>query len=77
MGRSRQTKRSELFLVRLWLDEATDGEIEWRGKVQRAVTGEAYYFQDLPQLPELLRLMMPDGSQDREAHPSEPDLTRE
>jgi hypothetical protein len=54
----RQPGRSDLFLVRLWVGEEGDGEREWRGKVQRAVTGEAHYFRDWPELADLLLTML-------------------
>lgn len=54
MGGGRQLKRSDLFLVRLWAEEASDGEKEWRGKVQKAVSGEAHQFRDWPELVNLL-----------------------
>jgi len=55
----RQTANSDLFLVRVWVRETDKGEREWRGKIQRAVSGEEYYFDDLPQLPDLLRSIIP------------------
>lgn len=64
MGGGRQRRRSDLFLVRLWAEEASDGETEWRGKVQRAISGEARYFHDWSQLVDLLLEMA--GSQGSE-----------
>jgi len=58
MREVRQPKRSDLFLVRIWVSESTGGETEWRGKVQRSVSGEARYFYDLPELADILRSMM-------------------
>jgi hypothetical protein len=42
-GRSR---RSQLFTVRVWLEELGEGRSEWRGKVQHVLSGEARYFRD-------------------------------
>jgi len=42
--------RSQLFTVRLWLEDLGDGRAEWRGKVQDALSGEACYFRDWPSL---------------------------
>lgn len=61
MGSGRHSKRSDLFLVRVWVSEAGDGDTEFRGKVQRAVNGEERYFHDLPELADVLRSMMPVG----------------
>jgi len=36
---------SYLFTVRVWREELEEGHIEWRGKVQYALTGEARYFR--------------------------------
>lgn len=64
-------ERSQLFLVRLWAEEATEGndsrgseatgvtensggQIEWCGKVQDVVSGQAYYFRGWPTLIDLL-----------------------
>ena len=59
MSRDRQFSRTDLFLVRVWAEDASDGETEWRGKVQRAVNGETRYFENWPQLLDLLQAMMP------------------
>lgn len=75
MRGSRQLKRSDLFLVRLWAREAGDGETELRGKVQRAVGGEVHYFSDLPELADLLRTMMPGALTGAEAQLPDPDIT--
>jgi len=59
MSIGRQRERSDLFLVRLWADGSGAGGMEWRGKVQRAVSGEAHYFHDWPEMVELLLAMLP------------------
>jgi hypothetical protein len=41
---------SELFLVRLWLEDLGQGRSEWRGKVQHVLSGEVRYFRDWPGL---------------------------
>ncbi len=54
--------RSNLFLVRVW-SISNDGEsddndkIEWGGKIQRVVNGEAHQFTSLQGLMELLEAM--------------------
>ena len=52
MGTRQHYKRADLFLVRLWSKESDDGsnaggdsgQVEWQGKVQRVVDGEAHQF---------------------------------
>jgi hypothetical protein len=46
MGSDQGNKRSQLFTLRVWTEEVAGGDIEWRGKVQRAVSGETLYFRD-------------------------------
>jgi hypothetical protein len=38
--------RSQLFTVRVWLEDLDDDLREWRGKVQHTLSGEACYFRD-------------------------------
>jgi hypothetical protein len=37
---------TRLFTLRMWQEEAGEGQTEWRGKVQALPDGEAYYFRD-------------------------------
>jgi hypothetical protein len=37
---------SQLFTVRVQLEDLGDGRSEWRGKVQHTLSGEACYFRD-------------------------------
>jgi len=37
---------SQLFTLRVWQEQMTDGQAEWRGQVQRVTTGETLYFRD-------------------------------
>ena len=62
--------RSQLFLVRLWAEQdrdeigdcdgsaSTNIDIEWHGKLQHVVSGQACYFDGLAALPEVLGRMM-------------------
>jgi hypothetical protein len=43
---SESAHRSQLFTVRVWLEDLGDGRSEWRGKVQHTLGGEACYFRD-------------------------------
>ncbi len=49
--------RSQLFLLRVWLDDAP-GENEGQGRVQHPVTGEAHPFRTCAELKRLIRDMM-------------------
>jgi hypothetical protein len=40
------TRVNRLFTLRIWQEEAGEGQTEWRGKVQALPDGEAYYFRD-------------------------------
>ena len=58
--RSHHLKRGNLFLVRLWNDDAPGegGKAAWRGRVQRVVDGESHQFDDWQDLTETLMLML-------------------
>ncbi len=53
-------RRSDLFLVRLWTEGGDDGsgKVEWHGKVQHVVDGEAHPFSGWQGLIELLLAML-------------------
>lgn len=59
MATGRSRGKSDLFLVRLWGEEAENGATTWCGKVQRALTGEATSFQGWPELVDHLLAMLP------------------
>ena len=50
--------RSQLFTVRVWLDDLDDGRLEWRGKLQCVVTGETRYFREWSALLRFLSEML-------------------
>ena len=56
MGTRNYHRRSGLFLVRIWAEQAGDGtrQAEYHGKVQRVADGESRHFNDWPALIELL-----------------------
>ncbi len=37
---------SQLFVLRMWQENLGEGQLEWRGKVQHMISGEAHYFRD-------------------------------
>ena len=65
---------SQLFLVRLWAEETrgsgdgsegSEGQIDWCGKLQHVVSGEARYFCGCPQLTDTLLQMMQEHQKHR------------
>ena len=58
MTKHRHLGRSDLFLVRLWTENTATGSELAHGKVQRAVSGEADYFDDWQGLLDRLRAMV-------------------
>ncbi len=50
--------RSHLFTLRLWPEELGDGRLEWRGKVEHVLSGQARYFRAWPALVESLAAML-------------------
>ncbi len=38
--------RSQLFVVRVWLEKISDGKSEWRGRVLHVSSSETCYFRD-------------------------------
>lgn len=67
-----ETPRSHLFLVRVWREELGEGNVEWRGRVQAALTSERLYFRDWDGLVTALEklLELSDSSLKREPEPS-------
>jgi hypothetical protein len=49
--------RTHLFTLRIWPEPLGDGRVEWRGKVQHVLSGEAHYFRDWPGLIDLMQQM--------------------
>jgi len=61
MSPKHRTNRNDLFLVRFWLQDRSsqpEGQIQWGGKVQRAVSGESHEFNDWDALVKALRTML-------------------
>jgi hypothetical protein len=58
MAAGRRLGKSDLFLVRLWIEETENGAVAWCGKVQRPTTGEANLFHGWPGLIDLLLAML-------------------
>jgi hypothetical protein len=58
MDRPSKSPRSQLFTVRVWKEEVSNGQIEWRGKVQLVNSGDVRYFRDWDALVPLLLTML-------------------
>ncbi len=56
-----ELNRSHLFTIRLWPELLDDGQVEWRGKVQHILSGEARYFRDWSTLITYMQEMLPAG----------------
>ena len=48
-----------LFTLRLWREELSQGEAEWRLQLRSVETGKTHYFRDWPSLTGLLLEMVP------------------
>lgn len=72
---------SHLFTVRVWQEEISHTDAEWRGRLQHVPSGQVYYFRNWGTLIRHLLSMLPDGGyatlqptpDDWAAHQSEPD----
>lgn len=58
---------SHLFTVRVWREEMGNGRVEWRGKVQHALSGEARYFREWAELIAFVRGQVGDADQVNQA----------
>ena len=47
-----------MFLLRVWADQGSDGELVWRVRVQQIVSGETHSFDTWSMLIELLLRML-------------------
>ncbi len=55
-----QQYHSDLFTIRLWLEDQGGNQSEWRGKVQHTISGEACYFHEWSTLIAFLLKWLPD-----------------
>jgi hypothetical protein len=58
MDKRYQLPRSHLFTVRMWEEEVSSGQSEWRGKVQLVSSGDVRYFRHWSALASLLITML-------------------
>lgn len=59
MDETRRGLHSHLFTVRIWCEVVGEGQSEWRGQVQHALSGETRYFRGWSSLVEYLLAMLP------------------
>jgi len=45
-GADRPAPGSDLFTLRLWLEDLGGGQTDWRGRVQHVTSGEVRYVRD-------------------------------
>ena len=50
MSQEREQERSQLFTVRVWLEDVEDGRTEIRGTVKHVLSGEIRHFPNWPSL---------------------------
>ena len=59
MTQDQTQQRTHLFTLRMWPEALGNGQIEWRGKVQHVLSGQAHYFRDWDALIAYLQDMLP------------------
>jgi hypothetical protein len=60
-------RRPQLFTLRVWQEDLSEGRTEWRGQLRHVTSGQTRYFRDWQALiPLLLRLL-----EDAEAPPDQ------
>jgi hypothetical protein len=66
--RADQPGRNQLFIVRVWLNDAENGVVEWRGTARCVTSGEARDFNDWQSLIASLQAMLPPIKSVKRAH---------
>jgi hypothetical protein len=56
--RGEASKYSQLFLLRLWPERESGGQMEWHGKVQSVAGDEAHRFRGWTELQDVLASMV-------------------
>ena len=72
MDNSVHHHRSHLFTVRLWAEELSASQSEWRGKVEHIISGEGVYFRDWSALVAFLVTTLPQLNRDEASGSSYP-----
>jgi hypothetical protein len=66
------SRHSQLFTVRLWVEEVSSNHSEWRGKVQRIPGGEMLYFRDWEAMKVFLLSSLEAGTEAQERNETKP-----
>ena len=66
---------SHLFTVRLWPNDLGEGQVEWRGKVQHVLSGEAHYFREWQELETHLTAMVLQRERSSQAEATKPNAS--
>ncbi len=45
-----EQERSQMFTLRVWVEDVGNGRIEYRGTIKHILTGETHHFRDYPTL---------------------------
>jgi hypothetical protein len=54
MEASKERSRSYLYLLRLWSEDESNLQGEWRARIQHIFSGETHTFQACPQIVDVL-----------------------
>lgn len=69
--------QSQLFTLRMWLEELGEGRSEWRGKIQHVQSGEVCYFREWSSLVALLEKMLAENKTRTQLEQSDVDQSAE
>ncbi len=61
-------QHSQLFTLRLWVEELSEDESEWRGQLCHVTSGEIRHFRDWAKLVPLVLEMLPGQPTARPNH---------
>ena len=62
MSRKQAEASSQLFTLRLWVEDVGDGRFEIRGTLKHVLTGETHHFRDWPTLIQRLQALSSTGT---------------
>jgi hypothetical protein len=63
--------QSQLFILRVWLEDLGEGKTEWRGQVKHVMSGEVRYFREWATLVKHLKAMLSSVEKNGTAMPPE------
>ena len=72
MAKEQSTRQEHLFTLRLWTEEVTADQREWRGRLYDTTTGDVRYFREWAALIPLLLAMVREGQQPPITPPAAP-----